>query len=242
MFRTEAKFLVRRVKILDTPRLSSLSLPISTLVFSPFPLETFANSYLSPETFSDGNERHSILDGDSRLSPRRHFESKKKKRKKDDEFRSEDARVRNTLDKWQRLSNICYSKVLYRARKQLTAKRHRVAREDPSEKIFCPICVLPNLCPNRPWFERMTMRACKRRTRKKEGREEKKVGNLRSLSVYIRCPYVYAENCAKSRCFISIIWESTGLGCCRQRYGCFYFYVYHVHSEHSPCVFVLTVR
>ena len=166
----------------------------------------------------------------------------KKKRKKDDEFRSEDARVRNTLDKWQRLSNICYSKVLYRARKQLTAKRHRVAREDPSEKIFCPICVLPNLCPNRPWFERMTMRACKRRTRKKEGREEKKVGNLRSLSVYIRCPYVYAENCAKSRCFISIIWESTGLGCCRQRYGCFYFYVYHVHSEHSPCVFVLTVR
>lgn len=80
MFRTEAKFLVRRVKILDTPRLSSLSLPISTLVFSPFPLETFANSYLSPETFSDGNERHSILDGDSRLSPRRHFESKKKKK------------------------------------------------------------------------------------------------------------------------------------------------------------------
>ena len=82
MFRTEAKFLVRRVKILDTPRLSSLSLPISTLVFSPFPLETFANSYLSPETFSDGNERHSILDGDSRLSPRRHFESKKKKERK----------------------------------------------------------------------------------------------------------------------------------------------------------------
>ena len=82
MFRTEAKFLVRRVKILDTPRLSSLSLPISTLVFSPFPLETFANSYLSPETFSDGNERHSILDGDSRLSPRRHFESKKKEKKK----------------------------------------------------------------------------------------------------------------------------------------------------------------
>lgn len=82
MFRTEAKFLVRRVKILDTPRLSSLSLPISTLVFSPFPLETFANSYLSPETFSDGNERHSILDGDSRLSPRRRFESKKKEEKK----------------------------------------------------------------------------------------------------------------------------------------------------------------
>lgn len=108
MFRTEAKFLVRRVKILDTPRLSSLSLPISTLVFSPFPLETFANSYLSPETFSDGNERHSILDGDSRLSPRRRFESKKKKRRKkveDDEFRVE-IRLTNGNDQHLLLQSI----------------------------------------------------------------------------------------------------------------------------------------
>lgn len=135
MFRTEAKFLVRRVKILDTPRLSSLSLPISTLVFSPFPLETFANSYLSPETFSDGNERHSILDGDSRLSPRRRFESKKKKEEKK-------SRMTNFESKyaWQTATtSICYSKVLYRARKQLTAKRHRVASQGSVRKNFRPI-------------------------------------------------------------------------------------------------------
>lgn len=160
-----------------------------------------------------------------RVCPRVVASNKKKKKKKSRGWRISS---RNTLDKRQRPTSATPKYYIAPGNNQ---QRNGIEslRKDPSEKIFAQFRV------NRAWFERVTTRACKRHAGRKG--KKKKVDNLwshaceyREICLHIRCPYVYAEKCAKSRCFISIIWESTSLGCCRQRYGCFYF---ACNSEHS---------